>query len=105
MAKHTLIQGDSFAYNYSLKNGDDFDSNWNGTWAIVDRLGDGRQTLASGLLSLSSDNKYFELNIIPSATSSVAVGDYKLVVQLTNTSINFNKEIVQDDMKITAQGI
>ncbi len=105
MAKHSLVQGDSFAYDYSLKSGDDFDDNWTGTWAIVDQLGAGRSTLASGTLTRSSGLKEFELRVTPASTNTIPVGDYKLVVQMTNSVINFNNEIVQDDMKITAQGI
>jgi len=105
MAKHSLIQGDSFAYDYSLKSGDDFDDNWSGTWAIVDKLGDGRIALATGTLTRSVGLKKFELRVTPASTNTIPVGDYKLVVQMTNPVINFNSEIVQDNMKITAQGI
>jgi len=105
MAKHSLIQGDSFAYDYSLKSGDDFDDNWSGTWAIVDKLGDGRISLATGTLTRSVGLKKFELRVTPASTNTIPVGDYKLVVQMTNPVINFNSEIVQDNMKITAQGI
>ena len=103
--KHTCVQGDSYAYDYTPKSGDTLDANWSGKWAIVDKLGAGRTSLASGNLAKNSGETSFEMRIIPSDTSAVAVGTYYLVVQVTNTSINFNKEIVQDSFEITKQGI
>ncbi len=105
MAKHTNVQGDSFAYDYTPKSGITLDSNWTGKWAIVDELGDSRTTFASGVLAKNSDESSFEMRIIPADTNTVAIGDYFLVVEVTNTAINFNKEIVQDNFKITEQGV
>lgn len=105
MAKRTNIQGDSYSIDFSLKSGDTLGGDWSGQWAIVDMLGTGRTTLASGVLGQSTDQLKFEMRIVPADTQSIAVGDYFLVVQVTNTTINFNKEIIQDEFKITKQGI
>ena len=105
VTKHSCIQGDSYAYDYVSPSIPSFDGNWSGAWAIVDKLGAGRVTLASGILNASTDTTALEMRITPADTSPIAEGDYYLVVQVTNTTISFNKEIVQDPFKITSQGI
>ena len=102
---HSCIQGDSYAYDYSPKSGITLDSNWSGTWAIVDQLGTSRTTLSSGILGKCTDDLCFEMRISPSDTNGITIGSYYLIVEVTNTPANFNKEIVQDVFKITPQGI
>ena len=103
--KHECIQGDSYAYDYTPKSGLTLDSDWSGSWAIVDHLGLGRTTLTSGSLAKGTDDAFFEMRIAPADTNPIDIGDYYLVVQVTNTVIGYNKEIVQDNFEITKQGI
>lgn len=103
--RHTCIQGDSYAYDFSSKDISSFDTNWSGKWAIVDKLGVGRVSLASGVLSKSGDLTRLEMRIAPADTNTIPIGNYFLIVEVTNASISFNKEIVQDPFKITEQGI
>lgn len=103
--KHTCVQADSYSYNFVPKSGIILDSNWTGSWAIVDKLGVGRTTLASGILGKDTGETLFEMRISPADTGAITVGTYYLVVQVTNVTLGFNKEIVQDQMKITEQGI
>ena len=102
--KHQCVQNDSFAYDYTPKSGITLDSDWTGSWAIVNTLGTGRTTLSSGTLTKGTNDAWFEMRIAPVDTG-MAVGDYYLVVQVTNTVIAFNKEIVQDIFEVTKQGI
>ncbi len=103
--KHKCVQGDSYAYDYYSNDIPVFDTSWSGSWAIVDKLGTGRSSLASGVLNKSTDETKLEMRITPADTNSIAEGNYFLIVQVTNPSISFNKEIVQDPFEITAQGI
>ena len=103
--KYKCIQGDSFSLDFYLKDGTTLGTDWSGTWAIVDILGVGRATLASAIMSQSSDDLKFELRILPNQTDGISVGEYYLVAEVTNTSIGFNKEIIQNNFKITKQGI
>ena len=102
--KHTCVQGDSYRYKYTPKSGDTLDSDWAGTWAIVDILGSGRTTLASGALTKDDDDTYFKLHIPPSSTD-IAIAEYYLVVEVTNATLGINREIVQDIFDVTKQGI
>ncbi len=102
--KHTCVQGDSYAYDFSSTSIAAFDADWTGKWAIIDELGDAGTTLASGTMLASTDESKMELRILPTDTA-IALGVYKLIAEITNASISFNKEVMQDQFTITAQGI
>ena len=103
--KHTCVQGDSFAYDFSSSGVDSFLTGWEGVWAIVDKLGDGGVTLATGPMVSSVDGSAMELRILPANTAPIPALDYVLVAQLTNASIGFQKEVMQDKFTIIPQGI
>ena len=108
--KHSCIQGSSFAYDFTCDDITTFDTGWTGQWAIVkslDDVSDGNDItpLASGSLTKSDDSTAMQLRITPTDTSSIPVGYYYLVVQVSNTSINFSDEIMQDQFEIKKQGI
>ena len=103
MAAHSLIQGDSFAYDFSSKAVDSFEVDWAGDWAIVDSLGG--TTIASGTLGKSADYTKMELRILPAETAAITPGKYILVVQINNDTIGFKQEVMQDRLTITEQGI
>lgn len=110
ITKHICIQGDSFAYDFSCKDIPSFDVNWTGAWAIVDKLEDKTlgitsETFASGSLVRSGDTKKLELRILPAETSLVEVGQYILIVAITNSAIGFSIEVMQDKFTISEQGI
>lgn len=102
--KHYCVQGDSYSYDFVPKN-TTLDADWSGLWAIVDVLGNGRTSLASGSLALSGDLSALEMRIAPEDTEPIPEGSYYLVVQVSNVPASINKEIVQDSFFITPQGI
>jgi hypothetical protein len=101
----TCVQGDSISFDYSSDDVDEFDDNWTGSWAIVDELGDDKTTYASGSLSINDDADALEMRIAPSDTSEIDAGDYYLVVQITNDTESYNREVEQLPLEITEQGI
>ena len=116
--KHKCVQGSSFAYDLTCEELPTLDSNWGGSWAIVDALDDlvteevegsgttdNLVTRASGVLVLSPDNTTLELRIPPADTSTIATGSYVLVAQVVNTVLEFSEEVMQDSFEITEQGI
>ncbi len=103
--KHTIIQGDSYAYDFSSPSVPTFDGDWSGTWGIVDVLGVGNNVLATGALAISTDSTKLEMRIAPADTDSIPVGSYILVVEITNSAAGFNQEVMQDKLTITAQGV
>ena len=103
--KHSSIQEDSYSYDLSSPNVATFDVNWTGTWGIVDALGAGNTVLATGALAISTDQTKLEMRILPADTDAIPVGNYYLVVEITNTAIGFNQEVMQDRLVIKAQGV
>lgn len=116
--KHKCVQGSSFAYDITCEELQTLDSNWGGSWAIVDALDDlvteavegsgttdDLVTRASGTLVLSGDNTALELRIPPAATNAIATGAYILVAQVDNATLSFSEEVMQDSFEITEQGI
>lgn len=99
------IQGDSFSYDFSTTSITTFDANWGGSWAIVDAIPPVAAPLATGTIVRSSDNTKMELRVLPADTNTIPVGSYFLVAELTNATIGFNQEVMQESFKITAQGI
>lgn len=105
MAQHTVIQGDSYFLDFKTASYPTFDVNWTGSWSIVDALGSAGSSVASGSLAISSDSKFLEMRIAPADTEAIPPGDYYLVVQVENTTLSFRREIVQETLEITDQGI
>jgi hypothetical protein len=103
--KHKLIQGASYALDFTTVKYPTLDVNWTGTWAIVDVLGSGGTTEATGAMAPSADLKAMELRIAPTDTASITEGSYILVAQITNTTLGYSDEVIQDPLTITAQGI
>lgn len=102
--KHQCVQGDSFALDFSSDDVPVFDGTWTGTWAIVDELGAAKTTLATGAMALSGDLTKIELRVLPADTADIPAGWYVLVGQITNVSLGFNQEVIQDPFEITEQG-
>lgn len=107
---HSCIQGDSFRYDISIDEFPVLDTYWEGSWAIVKKLddkvdGDDIETLVFGDLIKSADSKKFEIHIFPNMTDALPVASYLLISELTNTSLGYNKEVMQDKFAITKQGI
>lgn len=109
MATHKIIQGDDYAYDYSLSSYKTLDAGWGGTWAIIRKSEFGTDSitpLATGAITVSSDKKRLQVRVLPDDTESIPLGAiYMLIVEATNDSINFRREIAQDSLSITAQGI
>lgn len=108
--KHQCVQGSSFAYDITCDEVQTFDANWSATWAIVENLDDlsdqnDLTTLASGSVGKSGDTTTFELRILPADTADIPVGYYTLVVEVSNATLGFAEEIMQDQFEITPQGI
>ncbi len=104
-SKHDCVQGDSFAFDFTAKELEEFDPNWGGSWAIKESIDKSAVPLASGTLSVSGDNKKLELRITPTDTETIPVGKYFLIVEVTNDSAEFKQEIMQDQFEIMVQGI
>lgn len=97
------VQGDSITYNYAREDGLPFDESWTGKWAIVPRLG--AIPVLGGNLTLSSDFASMQLLIEPAKMEQLLVGSYVLVVELSNAVLKYNKEVTQEVLTITPQGI
>lgn len=81
--------------------------NWGGQWAIVDKLGTGRTTLASGNLAQDTSGTSLKLKcrVLYTDTEAIPTGHYKLVIEVSNSVLGFKREVVQRACEITAQGI
>jgi hypothetical protein len=104
-AKHTIIQGSSYALDFKTSSYPTLDANWTGTWAIVDALGSGGSTEASGSLTVADDFKTMQMRIAPTDTESITEGNYILVVQIENTTLAYRDEVLQETLTIKAQVI
>ena len=100
---HECIQGDHFSYDFTSPAIDEFDQNWYGAWSIVSALGESPES--SGTVEPSVSKESMELRIKPTDTNIITVGDYLLIVQLSNDTLYFNKEIMQDIFIVLPQGI
>lgn len=103
--KHEIIQGDSYSYDITCAEVPTFDVNWTGKWAIVDKLGADGTIFSEGLLAISGDSSALEMRIKPAESAIVDPGKYYLVVEVTNTVLEFNQEIMQDALTIKKQGV
>lgn len=107
----TIIQGDSSGvFMFSSKDFPVFDNNWVANMAIVETLG------ASPIVSRAvpkndgtdgaTINSKFILQILPAESALLTVNSkYFLVMEVSNSTLNFKNEIVQTKFKVTAQGI
>ena len=79
-------------------------ANWTGLWAIVAVLGN--TPLLSGSLTKDADviGKFY-LRVGSTQMSTLPVGNYIIACQVQNTTVDYVQEIVQEKLKITAQGI
>lgn len=104
-----IVRGDSYVEDFINKTvlpADPGYADWTGTWAIIDKLESTTTPFATGSLSKPTDpNLRLRMQILPAQSLAVPVGRYKLVVEVTNTTLNFTREVVQRDLKITAKGI
>lgn len=98
-----ITKGDCYWEDFDSTSVANLDSAWVGTWGIVKSLG--TLPIISGPLNKSVDLKKFQLRILPEHTSPLAVGNYILVVQITNTTVGFNKEVAHRSITITEQGL
>lgn len=101
-----LIQGDSSdIYEFSS---DDFpdlgDVNWVSSWNIREKNIDG-VVLASGELTKKTDLTAFVFQVLPTESSTITPGKQFLTIEVKNTSVNFNLEIVQCYITIKKQGV
>lgn len=100
-------QGDSIWIDLVGDNVPEVDSawdNWSGSWAISSTIGGA--ALASGSLTKDSTvTGLFKLRIGTSVTSALTVGDYYLIVQVDNTTVDYRQEILQAQLRIQTQGI
>jgi hypothetical protein len=103
--KLSIIQGSSYSLDFKTSQYPLLDADWTGTWALVDELGTGGTTAATGALTVATDFLTMEMRILPADTESVAVGSYILVVQIENTTIGYRDEVMQSAVAIKAQGI
>jgi hypothetical protein len=103
--KHKVIQGDNFWLDITgdITTEDSNWTNWEGEWAIVTALG--TLPVASDSLLKTATVGKFRLQVSPVITDGLAVGDYKLIAQVRNDTIQFRKEVLQDTFQILAQGI
>jgi len=100
----SYVQGDSIARDIQSSDISSFaSSNWSGTWAVVAKLGG--TALASGSLAKSTDNTKFQMRVTPIQCSTLPLGEVYLIAQVVNPSIGYSKEVLQERITITQQGI
>jgi hypothetical protein len=104
----SIIQGDDYAHDYSLSSYKTLDSSWYGEWSIINKadFGSAGTPLASGSITISSDSKKLQLRIPPASTEDITVGaTYMLIVEVSNDTLGFRREIAQEPLAIKPQGI
>jgi len=79
-------------------------ANWVGTWAIVTALGE--VPVLSGTLTKDADaiGKFY-LRIGSTDMGTLTVGNYIIVCQVENATVDYVQEIVQEKLTISTQGI
>lgn len=110
MASFTeIIQGDSYGedfINKSILPTDVGYTDWTGQWAIIPKLKGNLPSVAAGVITKVTDaNLKLVLRITPDDTKDIPAGKYFLVVQVSNATLGFNKEIVQRPFVVKEQGI
>lgn len=102
-----VIQGDSTEiYRFNSPQYPTFDNNWSATLKISTVLG-GDSLLTRILPKTTSPDldKYFILQLTPSETEALALGQYSLVIEIKNDTLSFKRELVQGKLVIKPQGI
>lgn len=102
-----IIQGASYAEDFSDKTVTSGFDEWSGRWSIIDKLGDAKTVFASGNLSVDMTASYlkFKLRIPKTVTIGIAPNKYKLIVKVDNASNGYSNEVVRRDFKIVEKGI
>lgn len=102
---HTIKQGDSLWLDITgtIDDVDTVWANWAGLWAIVPAIG-GTAT-ASGSLTKTVTTGKFRFNLPTAVSAALAVGEYFLILQVENTSVDYRQEIAQDRLTVKTQGI
>lgn len=96
-------QGNSYTEVITSPSVELFDADWGGRWAIVPEIGS--PAVAAGVLTVAADNRSLLLKIRPGDTLAVTPRQYLLVVEVTNTVLEFCKEIKREPFLIEALGI
>lgn len=100
-------QGDSIWVDVTgdaLNTVDSVWANWTGSWAIVSTIG-GTPLLSGAMTKDATTIGKFYIRIGTTAAATLTVGNYFLVVQVDNTTVDYRQEIVHEKITITAQGI
>ena len=118
MANYKMIYGDSFWIDVTPKVSiDTIDSNWPGTWAgrwtvkeaLTDEtpLEEGALILFDGLdgRELSPGKFRVEIDRIPENSNPLPIGDYILSIEITNELTEFRREVAQDALKVSQDGV
>ena len=112
MKDNEIIQGDSSDINmFSTDMADDLSiGGWSASYTIAETLG--AVPIVARALPLNDgtdgavENSSFVFQILPGESAMLTIGTkYWVTVQITNTNIDYNSEIVQFKMKVKAQGV
>jgi len=79
-------------------------ANWTGTWAIVPAIG-GTPELSGTMTKDATEIGKFYVRIGASQMAILAVGTHYLVCQVTNSTVDYVQEVVQEKLTIITQGI
>jgi len=99
-------QGDSLWVDVSGDAMDTVDSvwaNWTGSYAIASTVGG--TPLLSGSMTKGTDIGTFYVRIGSTAMGTLAVGNYFLICEVENTTVDYVQEVVQEKLTISTQGI
>lgn len=102
---YTIKQGDSLWLDIT-GTVDDVDTdwaNWSGAWAIVPAVGSA--AISEGSLTKTATTGKFRFNLPTAVSAALAVGEYVLIMQVENTSVDYRQEISQDRLIVKTQGI
>ena len=102
MAGYTITQGASFFRSFS-ETDITFDDTWSGVWAILDNVGG--TVIEQGTLTESTDSLKLLLRIKDTDTDDIPVGNYVLVVEISNSVTGYSSEVIRDLFIIQKQGI
>ena len=117
MKDFDIIQGDTGDYShlFSTDEAEVFDANWSCKMVIKKEFTDDTALTERELpinINLTDkdgipliDSKYFVLRMKPTDTETIPVGYYKLIIELNNAELEYNRELVQCIVNITPQGI
>lgn len=100
-----LIQGDSLWLDIpgDISGIDPTWANWSGTWTISTTIGS--PALVTGSLIKTTIDGQYRLQVSPIESASLSVGTYYLCVQVDNATVSYRKEILQEKLVISPQGV